>query len=89
MFLHSEWQHIHELLGSNSTKVTSLRGFPQPHRSKPPTAAATCTPTLNGVRLDAIQRFQLIHGSKLCMYVNSELQIVPPADRRTDKAAAY
>lgn len=89
MCLHSEWQHTHELLDSNSTKVNGLRGFPQPHRSKTPTAAATCTPTVNGVRFDATQRFQLIHGSKLCTYVNSELQIIPPAVRRTDKAATY
>ena len=28
MCLHSEWQHIHEVLGSNSIKFNGLRGFP-------------------------------------------------------------
>jgi len=31
MCLHSEWQHIHDLRGSNSTKVNGHRGSPQTH----------------------------------------------------------
>jgi hypothetical protein len=75
MCLQSQWQHIHELLGSNSTLLNGIRGFPQSYRPRTPRATATCTPTVNGVWLEATQRFQLIHRSKLCTYVNSEHQV--------------